>query len=153
MDTFYDKDIEKLFPNLKTTGYRVTSPDSPLYNCIAWVFEDSLNWWEPTPFVNYYWPKEIPKQNSVKTYAQLLHKFGFIKCNDGKLEKGYQKIAIYINAQDTPTHLARQLKNGEWTSKIGTIKDIVHNNLKGLEGKEYGIASFYFKRKFRKNNN
>jgi hypothetical protein len=31
----------------------------------------------------------------------------------------FQKIAIYADAQNVPRHVARQVPNGEWTSKIG----------------------------------
>lgn len=28
---------ERLFPDLARTGYRLTSPPDPVYNCIAWA--------------------------------------------------------------------------------------------------------------------
>ena len=37
--------IERDFPNLLTTGYEITSPDTIDYNCIAWAAEDNERWW------------------------------------------------------------------------------------------------------------
>jgi len=40
--------IEKWFPNLRSAAYDITSPDSPVYNCVAWAAGDDSAWWEPT---------------------------------------------------------------------------------------------------------
>jgi hypothetical protein len=49
---------------------------------------------------------------------------------------GVEKIAIYVRS-DIPSHVARQLPNGKWTSKLGLREDIEHD-LEALEGPEYG---------------
>ena len=50
------------------------------------------------------------------------------------MEPDFQKIAIYADSQNIPRHIARQLPNGEWTSKIGQYEDIQHRNLNLLTG-------------------
>jgi len=68
-------------------------------------------------------------------------------CESRELESGYRKIALYADTAGKPTHVARQLANGEWTSKIGKNEDIVHATLDQLEGDQYG----HIVRIFRKN--
>ena len=52
------------------------------------------------------------------------------------LESGREKIAIYARGA-APAHVARQLADGKWTSKLGAAVDITHT-LRGLEGPLYG---------------
>ncbi|MEL6882527.1 MAG: hypothetical protein AAFP09_18535, partial [Cyanobacteria bacterium J06607_10] len=61
---------------------------------------------------------------------------------------GFQKIAIYIDAQQTPRHVTRQLANGEWTSKIGQYEDIQHKTLEALTGEApaYGTVAQIMKK-------
>ena len=54
--------------------------------------------------------------------------------DDASLESGFQKIAIYAEAENVPRHVARQLPNGDWTSKIGQYEDIQHRTLDALTG-------------------
>lgn len=55
-----------------------------------------------------------------------------------ELDDGYEKVALYVDNAGIPTHMARQLPNGEWTSKLGQLEDISHNDLDALEGTQYG---------------
>ena len=66
-------------------------------------------------------------------YATLSYKI----CENEALEIGYTKIALYISDEGLPTHAARQLRSGMWTSKIGALADIQHK-LQGLTGERYG---------------
>ena len=56
-----------------------------------------------------------------------------------------QKIAIYLNSSNSPTHVARQLLDGRWTSKLGSYEDIEHSRLAGLEGLDpaYGAVGCF----------
>lgn len=144
MDTLLKTQIEKLFPNLKKEGYKITSPETQFYNCIAWAVEDDTKRWDPS---GYYWPTDIPTEITVNTFILLFNKYGYEKCANRKREEGYQKIAMYIDKSGIPQHVARQLDGGKWTSKIGSLEDIEHNSLEGLVGDEYGIAGIYLKKK------
>jgi len=66
---------------------------------------------------------------------------GYEPCEGQDVEPGFEKIAIYVGSDDVPTHLARQLASGEWSSKCGQLEDIIHP-LDGLEGPPpaYGTA-------------
>ena len=57
---------------------------------------------------------------------------------------GSKKIAIYQSG-GLPTHAARQLPDGQWTSKLGRNIDISHT-LPGLEGPEYGQVAVFMRR-------
>jgi hypothetical protein len=55
-----------------------------------------------------------------------------------------EKIAIYA-LNNLPTHTARQLVTGEWTSKLGEDYDISHT-VSCMDGPEYGTAVVYMQR-------
>jgi len=56
----------------------------------------------------------------------------------------FEKVAIYA-LDGEPTHAARQLSDGTWTSKLGKDIDITHT-LRALEGSTYGQVAAYLKR-------
>ena len=127
--------------------FEVTSEATTLYNCFAWALGDNSRWIDPT--VDYgYWPEHIPKRNSVESIVGLFRAAGYDLCEDGNLETGYQKIAVFTN-KDEPTHAARQLSDGKWTSKLGNCEDIVHDTLEELQGDSfysYGQVALFMAR-------
>ena len=137
--------IEEWFPHLKTTGYQVTSPASPDYNCIGWAATEDSRWWEPDPQGLYYWPETSPREFTLDAYLQAFLSLGYTPSDTAALEAGFEKIAIYVNTQGKPTHAARQLANGRWTSKLGRSEDIEHS-LEGLEGTVYGLVAQILRR-------
>ena len=62
-----------------------------------------------------------------------------------KAEAGFEKIAIFVDATGEPTHAARQMGSGMWTSKLGTAHDIAHT-LTGVAGRQYGRVGAIVKR-------
>ncbi|TAF36353.1 MAG: hypothetical protein EAZ69_10585 [Oscillatoriales cyanobacterium] len=52
---------------------------------------------------------------------------------------------LKIDSNGIPTHAARQLANGKWTSKLGWLEDIEHE-LDGLTGDRYGVVGQILKR-------
>lgn len=133
--------IQKLFPGLAGNG-RLTSPQTPRYNCIAWAVGDTARWWWP---VGAYWPSGASAVESASAFAEAFATEGFLPCDDPSLESGYEKIALY-SKNGVPTHAARQVASGRWTSKLGKLEDVEHNTLGAVEGGVYGIATFYFRR-------
>ncbi len=130
--------IERDFPNLLTTGYEITSPDTIDYNCIAWAAEDNERWWWPDSQNIDYWPTGVPREVTINAFMQAYQTIGYQVCDRPNLEPGFQKIAIYADSAGKPTHCARQLPNGKWTSKLGQDEDIQHETLEGLTGESYG---------------
>lgn len=129
-------DLEDWFPNLAHSNYQITSPRTYDYNCLAWVVEEDDRWWSPTSD-DYYWPEGAPTEWTLDAVIQTFSLFGFSRCDNADYEPGVQKIAIYANKHGQPTHGARQLSSGQWTSKLGDWEDIQHE-LVGIEGEMYG---------------
>lgn len=128
--------ISRFFPHLTALGYTKTSEATPSYNCIAWAAGDNGRWWWPDPQGQMYWPPSVPRIETVDAFIEAFALFGYSLCNSRDFAHGIQKVALYAR-HGTPTHAARQLPNGYWTSKLGPNIDIQHT-LEGVEGPAYG---------------
>ncbi|MEO1396223.1 MAG: hypothetical protein AAFV90_25275 [Cyanobacteria bacterium J06634_5] len=126
--------LEQQFPNLARAGYTITSPDTIDYNCVAWAAETEDEWWWPDAMGQEYWPIGVPREETLSAFIAAFGTIGYEVCDDASLEPGFLKLAIYGDAQKVPRHVARQLANGEWTSKIGQYEDIRHKTLEALTG-------------------
>lgn len=136
--------LETLFPKLRRHPYRITSPATTGYNCIAWAAGDDEGVWEPH---NYYWPRRISRDGSVRSLVAVFRSLGYAVCDDEDVEAGFEKVAIYGDDEGAYTHAARQLESGVWTSKLGRLEDIEHDSLEALTGSEYGEVLCILKRK------
>ncbi len=129
-------------PNL--VDFSVTSESTLQYNCLAWALGDDSRWIDPTG-ENAYWPEGVSDDDTVDSVIDLFRLVGYELCEDGSLEAGYEKIAVYA-VNGSPTHAARQLEDGRWTSKLGKYEDIVHatpEELQWDDDKGYGqVAAF-----------
>jgi hypothetical protein len=129
--------IRNIFPKLSAFDFKVTSPQDQNYNCIAWAAgEDDRFWW---PLPQYYWPPDLPLVDTIENFIEAFRTLGYELCESFQIEEGFEKVAIYVDHQTGRTkHMARQLPDGGWTSKLGREWDITHKTLVGLEGSEYG---------------
>lgn len=142
------------FPKLTNGTFTVTSPPTTQYNCIAWAAGDDTSWWWPAPFAGpplggYYWPAGLPLTVTLDNFVQAFRRQGYRECEDGSLEEGYEKIALYVDADGVPTHAARQLADGQWTSKLGESHDISHAEADGIECPTYGMVGQFMRRPIR----
>lgn len=148
--------LESIFPKLIAAGYEKTSDSTGLppkpgaYNCIAWAANDTQRWWWPDG--DDYWPvwssRELSKLSFIKAFSWL----GYRVCNNSRLEFAFEKVVLYAIG-DEPKHMARQLRDGTWTSKCGAEEDITHFTLDAVESfgpyplyAEYGSPVLYMKR-------
>jgi len=129
-------ELERAFPRLAQEGYEITSPRDHSYNCIAWAAGDTTRWWWPTD--QSYWPPGLASRETVEAFVELFRGMGYERCDDTSLEAGWEKIAIYAREGNRPTHAARQLPDGTWTSKLGRDVDITHGSLEALHSGVYG---------------
>ncbi len=136
--------LENSFPGLRGTAHGESSPATPDYNCIAWAAEDQANWWWPDPL--YFWPAAAPRVNELDSFIVAFRNLGYEVCDGAGFEAGFQKVAIYQGRNGVPSHMARQLHDGTWTSKLGSDVDIVHACPEDLEGTEYGTAVRFLRR-------
>ena len=138
--------MESFFPKLIDEGYQVTSSSTPKYNCIAWAAMDDNRWWWPDTQNQYFWPNEISRSETIESFIEAFQMLGYTVCEDARFEEGHEKVAIFTDQYDKPTHAARQLPSGKWTSKLGKMVDIEHG-LKGVEGVHYGEVRVILRRR------
>jgi hypothetical protein len=128
-------ELDELFPGLRNSGYKRTSPRDIRYNCIAWSVGDTeALWW---PDEDSHWPMESVRLETLAVFVDLYLQLGFQTCDDSELEPRYEKVAIYASSDGVPTHAAKLLENGLWSSKLGELEDIEHR-LEDLVGEVYG---------------
>ena len=137
--------LERDFPNLSATPYRFTSPAETTYNCIAWAAGDDRRCWWPDAMGVGTWPLSAPREETIKAFIEAFESIGYSECADAEFEKAFLKVAIYADSAGKPTHAARQLRNGQWTSKCGDLEDIEHN-LEAFEGSNYGSPVVFLRR-------
>jgi hypothetical protein len=140
--------IESLFPGLQATGYEIKSPQSTAYNCIAWAAGESHRlWWPSSAPSDAYWPAAIDREETIEAFVRAFQILGYEPSESDELEVAFEKVALYVDSTLTPTHMARQLESGVWTSKIGiALEDIDHTTLAALEGDRYGAVVRILKR-------
>jgi hypothetical protein len=147
-----DPHLENRFPKLRNGGYHVTSSKDPRYNCIAFAVGNLTRWWQwmPARTKGYYWP--IDWDNSLNSWMEVFRLHGYKPCENGDFEPGIEKIALYVDEDNVPTHVAKQdVDLGKWTSKLGKGKDIAHDTLEVLAGfqiDEYGIIKQFMMRPY-----
>ena len=138
--------LHRGFPCITESNSIPTSQAASAYNCIAWAYGRDDGWFEPDAEEQCFWP--IPRREySIIAFEELFSSIGYIRCTDALKEDGYIKIAIYTNDNGHPTHAARQLETGKWTSKLGKSVDIEHDSPEVLNGPQYGAPQVYMKRK------
>lgn len=118
-------DLERQYPGLRATEYRVTSCADRTYNCFAWAAGDTRRWWEPFPARDCYWPPGVSREYSISSVRKAFETIGYHECPAYDLEAGFEKVVIYALA-GIPKHAARQLASGWWTSKLCKDADIEH---------------------------
>ena len=108
----------------------ITSPRTIVYNCFSWAAGESKKeeWWDPFG-EDGYWPNHIKKELTLQVLIEVYRDNRYEVCDNVSLEKKFEKIIIYSDSNGIPTHAARQLPDGRWTSKIGVWQDIEHELL------------------------
>lgn len=90
--------------------------------------------------------KLAPRAVTLEAFIRAFRSRGYEVCENGELEPAIEKVAIYA-LHGEPTHAARQLPSGMWTSKLGRNIDIVHEMPVGVEdGGDYGRVVQFMQR-------
>ncbi len=137
--------FEVRFSGLTPNNYSVMSPATDTYNCIAWAcgIDNRLLWPNNE---DYDWPDDLPQEESIEAFTALFVSIGYEVCDNPDHEEGFEKVAIYADG-DEPTHAARQLPSGRWTSKMGYAgADIEHDSIEAVAGTRYGQARVFLRR-------
>lgn len=130
------------WPNLGLHNASFTSAETPDYNCLAFGAGKEDEWWEPYVIPpeqpGIYWPPDVHPDNRPEDWAAALATVGFVICEGHEPEPDFVKVAIYADRNGEAVHVARQLRDGRWKSKLGSFEDIEHDDLRALEGGLYG---------------
>jgi hypothetical protein len=137
--------LRTLFPALSVDAQQTSDQDDS-YNCIAWAAGDTDHKWWPVdyPTNGVVWP--VDAEDSVAGFVRAFRTLSYEVCGDGAFESGYEKLALYVDSAGQPSHMARQLPSGHWTSKIGDLEDIEHVTPEEVCGVQYGAITAYMKR-------
>jgi hypothetical protein len=138
--------IEAIFPGLRASSFRVSSPATRDYNCIAWAAGDTAHWWwpDPDPDDDNFWPPGVLVAETLDAFVAAFATLGYVLCAGEQVEHGFEKVALFASA-GVPTHAARQSPSGRWTSKLGLREDIEHD-LHAVSGEVYGTVALLLKR-------
>jgi hypothetical protein len=121
--------VAKWWPNLNTSNHHITSDKNILYNCVAWITritDENIDFSQDEN-------GDLVNDLSAAPYVRYFERFGFRRCIDAALEPDLEKIALFETPNGNFEHVARQLENGHWSSKLGEYEDIEHYNLQSLE--------------------
>jgi hypothetical protein len=157
------RSILRAFPNLRgKRNWRLKSPWSDTYQCVAWALCRSDRKWWPLSHSEFDWfpglPRVVPPPmfppvplfTPVSYLIQGFERVGYAQCATEDFEFGYQKVAIYANQASGATHMARQSISGDgWLSKPGFLEDIRHATLADIGGNHpngYGDVAQILKR-------
>lgn len=127
--------IQKNFPNLGPDKFAYTSLKTEDYNCMAWAVENTEDWIQ---FDGGYDCK-------IETYINYFSSLGFTITEDVSYTNGIIKICLYAENNEF-RHVARQLPNGRWTSKMGDWEDIEHETPDVLIGNFYGSKLIFMEK-------
>ena len=135
-------------PYINSENHQITSPPTGRYNCIAWAAGFDTDWWWPTE--EYFWPQGVPREVTLSAFLAAFETLGYEECQDSALEERYEKVAFFARSDSkgelVPTHAAKQLNNGHWTSKLGNLYDIEHMKLEVVNGPKYGVPVRFMRR-------
>jgi hypothetical protein len=141
--------LEQIFPNLAAAGYIPKSEKSAVYNCIAYAAGDETRRWAGYRELDYYWPEGAQEGHSLDALMSAFQALGYSMCETEALESDFEKVALYVDKEGLWTHAAKQCDDGQWTSKLGNLEDIIHRALEAVTGPDpaYGEVAGYMKRK------
>jgi hypothetical protein len=129
---------EAVFPRLPESDYEVTSEATTLYNCVAYAADDMLRKWDCPPFPQpaYYWPPGAKRGQDLVALQSAFEAIGYVICESGELEEGFDKVALYSDAGGEWQHAAKQDEFGQWSSKLGDWEDVRHATVESVGGSD-----------------
>ena len=139
-------DWQDLWPYLENDAPSIESEATDEYNCVAWALGITDENWDPVSAA-YDWPRTASRSLRLETFIGVYRRYNYEVCTDDSLEPDFEKLALYADHGNFQ-HVARQLPEGIWTSKIGDLVDIVHNTPGGLEGPLYGRVATILSRRW-----
>jgi hypothetical protein len=116
---------------------------------MAFVNGDDRHWWQPKRYGGrYHWPSHARQKDTLSAWIEVFTGIGYERTTNSDPEPDYEKVAIYVDLDLIPQHVAASDGAG-WKSKLGKGQDIWHATLDVLEGDqgdEYGIVDCVLRR-------
>ena len=152
------EEFYQYFPDLRRDSkFDITSPETDIYNCIAFAmgFEDRRVDYSPE-IEGHWWPPIPVCDEKPSSLVEAFRFMKFIECEDGSIEEGYDKVALYkvkegynqfgIWEPEHWTHASKIVDVNECHSKMGEMNDIHHRDGDVFAGTIYGEIFQYMKR-------
>jgi hypothetical protein len=123
------------FPRLGDE-YEVMGEGSVAYNCIGWSVGNTTAW---------VWPGQAGQDIQLADFDSLYSYYGFRRVAglDYKPVPGSDKVVLYAlrraDGSISLTHAALQLRDGSWSSKLGSLPLIRHLHPDDVAGPSYGV--------------
>ena len=116
------------FPHLATDNYfELTSPSTPVYNCIAWAMGLTDRWVDPFSAPGHWWPDGVKKSDTCESLINAFIALGFEQTDNYTYDSTYDKVVLY-GYNGKWKHASRILKNNIEHSKFGEYWDGLHSH-------------------------
>lgn len=135
------------FHLLDDNDYIVTSDETGDYNCAGWAIDQDClgNWWPDPDTDRYHWPDGGRRDGTLGAMKEGFALLGFTECLREADDPDFLKIVIYV-LRGMPKHVAWQLPDGRWASKLGDWEDIEHTDPMDLARGSYGDPEIYMRK-------
>lgn len=119
-------------------NFYLTSPNTYVYNCIAFAMGLEDRWVDSADLPWHWWPPfPIAKGETNECLIHAFEYFGFEKCDmDDNIDEGFDKVVLYGD-NGKWQHAAKVVENGIYHSKFGEAFDGLHSGGDVLE-QQYG---------------
>lgn len=154
MDTVSQDTLDALYAwcGKDDAKIEVTSPQTWVYNCIAFAMGSEEMWVAAGHPKGWYswWPDTVTRDDNPLSLMKAFEYVGFEQCFDAQPEKGYDKVVLYkkkkLNGTYGWTHAAKVVGVHELHSKLGALYDMHHRDGDVFEDCGYGEEYAYMKR-------
>ncbi len=144
MDTSkWKQDLTAAFPNLADEAFEILAPPSTRYNCVAYAAGDQTQNWDYEE--DSYWPPWASRNDKQESMVDVFAGLSYQPCDDHRLEQHYVRIALY-EKDGIAQHVALQMPNGRWRSKMGSGPLIEHHSPVSLSGRIYGAPTVFMRK-------
>lgn len=115
------------FPNLATdTSFSLTSPCTPIYNCIAWAMGFTDRWVDHYAAPGHWWPNGVIKNDTCQALITAFITLGFEQTDDYNYDSKYDKVVLYGH-KGKWRHASKILEDNTEHSKFGEYWDGTHS--------------------------
>ena len=123
-------------PKLRDKPWRVTDRDiGEDYNCFGYALCSRYYGWEDPVSAH-------PASEQMDRMDGFVTRRGWTRSADCKPKRGFRKIAVYCKKEtgdvEVPTHVAKQIVDDWWESKLGLLYRFMHPGADGAERESYG---------------